>query len=63
MNEKLCKRLRKTAREMTVGMPERMLVSVNHNGSPIRGISNLVNAKKSTRGVYRFLKATIGKGG
>jgi len=48
MNAKLCKKLRKTARNMTVGMPERALIN-------IRG--QLYNDKKSTRGVYRYLKS------
>lgn len=52
MNDKLCKRLRKTAREMTVGMPDRELIWVNQ-------YQQLVNIKKSTRGVYLFLKKTL----
>lgn len=57
MNDKLCKRLRKTAREMTIGMPDRQLVELpTRYNNRVR----LENAKKTFRGVYRFLKATIG---
>ncbi len=48
MNQKTCKALRKQAHELTIGMPERALVRVG---------ASLVNAKKTTRGTYRYLKA------
>jgi len=50
MNAKLCKRLRREARELSIGMPERRLL-INKRGS-------LINYRFSTRGIYRSLKAS-----
>jgi hypothetical protein len=47
MNAKLCKELRRRAKKLTAGMPERALVRVG---------TSFVNAKKTTRGTYRYMK-------
>lgn len=53
MNAKTCKELRKTARAITVGRPERQLVQyVNPNKS-----ISAVNAPGTTRAVYREMKS------
>lgn len=52
MNAKTCKELRKTARAITVGRPERQLVQY---ANPNKSIS-AVNMPGTTRYVYRNLK-------
>lgn len=55
MNAKLCKKLRRTAREMAADMPDREIYVIPGNGM-------MINKKKTFRGVYRFLKQTVLKG-
>jgi hypothetical protein len=47
MNLKKCKQMRRFARNMTIGSPANSLIWI---------MGQLVNDKKSTRGVYRALK-------
>lgn len=65
MNEKVCKKLRRVARDSTVGQPARELVRFKQRCSPARdkdGKSRVryaecaVNAPGTTREVYRSLK-------
>lgn len=48
MNAKTCKKLRKQARELTKGMPERVWLQNRRTGAIIIG--------PSTRGLYKKLK-------
>lgn len=62
MKAKLCKRLRKTAREVSVGMPERRIIAVerpNRFNLKINVVS--INDSKTTRGIYRQLKKTFSR--
>lgn len=47
MNAKLCKRLRREALDLTVGLPVRRLIG---------GYRSIINDPRSARGVYRALK-------
>ena len=50
MNAKTCKKLRNTARTLTIGKPARALVPASAR------TNTLVNDPETTRGAYRWLK-------
>lgn len=76
MRAKLCKQLRKHARAITLGAPERRLltqvflkkVTVTNPKHPEFGktisvrIPRIINDPKSARGAYRLLKMFVKKG-
>ena len=53
MNQKLCKRLRRQARALTVGKPARRLLIDRQT---------YINDPQSTRGVYRRMKREVRAG-
>jgi hypothetical protein len=63
MNAKQCKRLRRYATGMSVGMPQRKLIpsasgNVSLKKNPLRVVT-MVNDQRSTRGMYRMIKKQL----
>lgn len=61
MNQKLCKKLRKQARNLTVGKPacrQFWETATNKKGQKL-AMGFVVNNPNSTRGVYRRLKKQV----
>ena len=59
MNDKLCKRLRREAREKSVGMKDRRLIDDRQRVSQKKGggfVFGIKNDPDTTRGIYRQLK-------
>jgi hypothetical protein len=59
MNDKLCKRLRRKARALTVGKPQRAYIAIFGKGKYKGQVVAIGNEPHSTRGVYRALKKEV----
>lgn len=59
MRNSKAKQLRRVARAITVGMPDRAYLVPHHNGSTFRPHRTVLLADKCTRYVYRTLKKEL----